>query len=130
MASLCDRCFAPGHCCKGLVLSHAISKDAVVFWDDRPDSIQEFLDEKNFPFIVTEKVETYTATNKSGSAEDVGRTYSAYRYGCKNLLPSGRCGDYENRPDLCRSFEPASDGLCVHYQGAEAGDPTIPLHSF
>jgi Fe-S-cluster containining protein len=29
---------------------------------------------------------------------------------CPNLLPDGRCGDYENRPEVCRSFKP--DEIC------------------
>jgi Fe-S-cluster containining protein len=57
--------------------------------------------------------------------EESGRTYSAYWYRCSNLLPNGRCGDYDNRPGLCRSFEPASDPLCVHWRGAESGEESV-----
>lgn len=32
---------------------------------------------------------------------------------CPELTREGRCGDYPNRPDLCRSYEPMSDRLCV-----------------
>lgn len=81
------------------------------YWDDT--SIEE--QTKHFPqwpFIPNEKKDTYT------DAES-GRTYSTWSFNCKNLLPNGRCGDYENRPDLCRRFEPASGPLCVHYMGAE-----------
>lgn len=30
---------------------------------------------------------------------------------CVNLMEDGRCGDYENRPQVCRGFKP--DELCV-----------------
>lgn len=42
-------------------------------------------------------------------------------------MPDGRCGDYENRPALCRSFEPQSEALCVHFNGSEAGDASVGL---
>lgn len=29
---------------------------------------------------------------------------------CKHLLPDGRCGDYENRPQVCRDFQ--ADYFC------------------
>ncbi len=29
---------------------------------------------------------------------------------CQKLLPSGKCGDYENRPYVCRDFQ--ADYLC------------------
>lgn len=42
-----------------------------------------------------------------------------WRWWCTNLLPSGRCGDYENRPEVCRIFVAGSDPLCVHYWAAD-----------
>lgn len=33
---------------------------------------------------------------------------------CPNLHPvTGRCTDYDNRPDLCRDYEPGQDPLCI-----------------
>lgn len=29
---------------------------------------------------------------------------------CRHLLPDGRCGDYNNRPQVCRDFK--ADALC------------------
>ncbi|WP_435018499.1 YkgJ family cysteine cluster protein [Tundrisphaera sp. TA3] len=113
--SLCDNCYSPGSCCKSLRLISENPETGELyprtFWDD--SSIDEQTkDWANFPFTPNEKLNTYTE-------EGSGRTYSEWNYNCRNLLPSGRCGDYENRPELCRIYEPASDGLCVHYQGAE-----------
>ncbi|MCX8083796.1 MAG: YkgJ family cysteine cluster protein [Calditerrivibrio sp.] len=30
---------------------------------------------------------------------------------CRYLLSDGRCGNYENRPEVCRAFKP--DEICV-----------------
>jgi Fe-S-cluster containining protein len=38
-----------------------------------------------------------------------------WRWWCFNLTPAGRCGDYENRPALCHTFQPASDPLCAMF---------------
>lgn len=42
---------------------------------------------------------------------------------CTQLQPNGRCGIYENRPQLCRDFAPGEGPLCVHYvpRDEEAG---------
>jgi len=50
------------------------------------------------------------------------RESGRWSYWCPNLSREGRCLDYENRPVTCRIFEPASDPLCVHYNGAEGVD--------
>lgn len=34
---------------------------------------------------------------------------------CHNLKPDGKCGDYENRPAVCREFK--ADNLCFFIQG-------------
>ena len=115
--SLCDKCFAPGTCCKRLRLSKG--GDEVTFWDDEPEAVQTFLDGQKAPFEVIETLGPWP--------DEAGRLYSAKTFGCPKLLPNGRCGDYENRPEICRIFEPASDQLCVHFRGAEAGDPTLAL---
>ncbi len=90
------------------------SNGNLTFWDDEPviDQLNALAGDNPLPFFPIEKIETFID-------QDSGRTYSRHYFACKNLLPSGRCGDYENRPDLCRKFDPASDALCVHYQGAE-----------
>lgn len=35
-----------------------------------------------------------------------------WRFWCPVLRHDGRCGDYENRPQLCASYQPATDMLC------------------
>lgn len=107
--SLCDKCYAPGACCKRFKLSCA-SGQPVTFWTDEP--IEDQLRAKGLPFEPVEQLGEWTDP-------DSGRMYAAFEYNCPLLRLDGRCGDYENRPNLCRQFEPGSDTLCVHYMGAE-----------
>ena len=111
--SLCDGCYSPGACCKRLRLYREEDGQTgyLTFWDDTPVQ-EQTKDWDDFPFVPLDRVRTDT------DAES-GRTYSTWEFSCPKLLPSGRCGDYENRPALCRRYEPGSDPLCVHYQGAE-----------
>lgn len=88
-----------------------ISEQAVV-------DIQRTLDLENLPFELIGWVWLHKYEGKS--LEGVAM------FNCPELLPNGRCGIYENRPELCRKFEEGSEPLCVHYNG-EAGDPTVPI---
>lgn len=119
MTSLCDKCFAPGACCKRLSLSYLGEDEEyhqITFWDDEgEEAIRKYMKKKNYSFVINEKVGTWVD-------EESGRTYSAYNYNCTALLPNGRCGRYKTRPKLCRAYEAASDGLCVHFGGAETGE--------
>jgi Fe-S-cluster containining protein len=111
--SLCDNCYSPGACCKGITLAGATGE--FTLWDDDFAAAHKVLKEHSLPFELAGKVATYLD-------EDSGRTYSSVKYNCPLVTAEGRCGDYENRPDLCRRYEPASDGLCVHFRGAEGVD--------
>lgn len=123
MPSLCDQCFAPGACCRRLNFyggSPAIDGgNEKTYWLDEPIEPQLRAGMGNdvyrpIPFEVFEIKERFID-------EETKRPYGKITFSCRNLLPNGRCGDYENRPWLCRVFEPAGDHLCVHYKGAEAG---------
>ncbi len=108
--SLCDRCISPGACCKKLRL-YRESGEAVTFWLDEP--IEEQLSKDELPFKPLDLVVECTDS-------ETGRKYGVFDFMCPKLRPDGRCGDYENRPDLCRRFEPGSGPLCVHYQAEPA----------
>lgn len=119
--SLCDKCFSPGACCKRLSLS--TGGGVILVWDDE-DPVEQLKDRmyepepgRPMPFVPLEGMNSFQDPD--------GRSYSSYWWKCTQLLPNGRCGVYENRPELCRSFEPGSGHLCVHYNGAESGDPTF-----
>jgi Fe-S-cluster containining protein len=40
-------------------------------------------------------------------------------FSCTQLQTDGRCGAYEDRPQVCRSYVAGSDPLCVHYWAAD-----------
>lgn len=110
MTSACDTCRAPGACCHAFSLSgggpHA--HGAYTFWDT--DDVEEQLQMRGLPFYPLNKLETYQHPD-----DPVGKTYSIYMYGCRKLGKDGRCTDYENRPQLCRDYQPKSDGLCAEF---------------
>lgn len=120
--SLCDSCFAPGACCKGFVLRDS-DGDPATFWV--ADGIKAPSDwlasgDHPLPFVPMRASEVFTDP-------DTGHDYQSWLYECTKVTRDGRCSIYDTRPQLCRSFEPASGGLCVHYRGAESGDPTVSL---
>lgn len=117
MSSLCDSCFAPGYCCRRL--NFFGGKGEQTYWLDEPIEPQlrsgmSKDTDRPVPFRIAKVREQYTD-------KESGRPYGHVDFSCVNLTPEGRCGDYENRPWLCRHFEPASGNICVHYKGAEAG---------
>lgn len=92
--SLCDTCKDPGHCCREIPI-WGIEKTTL--------EVIAYIVEQDWPFEIS-----YIHEDGRG------------RYECRNLLPNGRCGDYENRPFICSDFVEASDRLCCHYM------PTAP----
>lgn len=46
---------------------------------------------------------------------------------CPRLTPEGRCGDYENRPRLCRTFTPGNDWPCAMRKTEPLPDASDPF---
>lgn len=120
MASLCDKCFVPGACCRRLPLSSSRGPFTVWEGDDPAEELRRFAG-PNMPFLPLERRETYT--NTAPGLEP--RQYSEWWWTCPKVTPEGRCSIYEDRPETCRIYEPASDHLCVHFGGAEGGEPLV-----
>lgn len=97
MASLCDKCYAPGQCCKALALVGSAGP------------------------LSGEEARVQIALQELPFKEHLQGNAAGLFY-CTKLQPDGRCGDYENRPYLCREFEPGADPLCVHWRGAEGAE--------
>jgi Fe-S-cluster containining protein len=110
--SLCDRCFSPGACCKDIpLITPGLAKlDTVEEANDFISTIREA--EWGDPTTAPEMPFKAKFKDENG----------VWRWSCPALQRDGRCGIYESRPHVCRKFEPASDAICVHYQGAESGD--------
>jgi Fe-S-cluster containining protein len=113
---VCNNCPTPGRCCTGLGLGgfawgkhplEALVEAATVVTardGNRPVALDGFEHDVmrdiqiGLPFMPFQRLEN-----------------GHWRWWCPNLTLEGRCGDYENRPALCRSFEPASDPLCAMF---------------
>jgi Fe-S-cluster containining protein len=91
----------------------------IVVWDDGPPGeARRVVRESGLPFQPISKADTWLD-------EESGRTYSTYEYKCPKLdHGTGRCTIYEDRPQLCRTYEPRQDGLCVHFHALEGVDLT------
>ncbi len=104
--SACDTCSNPGHCCKDFVLHNG--KTGVAFpegdWENRANA---YIARHSLPFKALRIDNSQFHETLEG--------HVGVRYMCPLLTPEGRCGDYENRPALCREYEPLSDRLCVMY---------------
>ncbi len=111
--SLCNRCSAPGACCRRMTLSDSLGGSPYSRWWHESESepakriaaINAELAGKGLPFRVLEEVESEA---KEG-------TFFGYTFMCPQLLPSGRCGIYRKRPGICRDFKAGSGSLCVMY---------------
>jgi Fe-S-cluster containining protein len=119
MGSACDICAKPGACCSGFRLAHPALNSH--------DTIEG----------VTAALQTLRSAMVNGMPCSVGpamtstpeqRVYEGVpfrplfkdRHGtwimwCTNLTREGRCGDYDNRPPTCISFEAGEAGICVHH---------------
>jgi Fe-S-cluster containining protein len=95
--SLCDVCMSPGHCCKRMHITGGIEgrrlSDPMSY-----ERAEHLVLEYKLPFRPLEQTDE-----------------GVWTFWCPNLLSTGRCGDYENRPNLCRIYVAGSDGLCVHH---------------
>lgn len=111
MAASCETCRAPGNCCKGFVLS--IGKVPVDGWRERA---QAAVDGRGLPFRAV-SIRIHERHDEGDSVTPV--------FDCTLLGPDGRCTDYENRPSLCRTYQPGEDPLCAEYIHTLKGIPIV-----
>lgn len=120
MSSLCDICAKPGNCCTRMRLWSVLAEKNGPVNKDNWGELTAWKSEgisgpwrtvllNGLPFIPIMPVGVYSAPD--------GREYQTWSYRCTNLLPNGRCGDYENRPDLCKTFAPLADTSCFMLGG-------------
>lgn len=105
-SALCNICPEPGRCCKRFAV-YSNGDQEQTFWKDnwREDVKSEAV-KRGFPFEPLEIRETYL----DGES---GEEYVTVFLTCPKLTPAGRCSIYSARPALCKSFQPASNALCV-----------------
>jgi Fe-S-cluster containining protein len=110
--SLCDKCYAPGACCKRFELN--MSDVNLTTWVDQgPEAAAQIMIGLGRPFRPFEPWNVYVDPES-------GRQYQSWYWQCINLV-DGRCADYDNRPDLCRNYAPRQDHLCAMFL-LESGD--------
>jgi len=119
--SLCDTCRDPGVCCRGMSLNIVYPPEMT------RKEVAEHTHAGTNPYSEkkSEPLPSFNPIRPSGRYISRGQRKPdsvRWLYSCTNLdEETGRCNDYENRPKLCRDFEPASNPLCVHYDGPWAG---------
>jgi Fe-S-cluster containining protein len=80
-----------GHCCKRFAIEHsfdALQADYAL-WQKNPAYAKIPDVEKIAPMVIP------IASSRKGEE---------HVYTCKHLQPNGDCGNYENRPQMCRDF--------------------------
>lgn len=114
----CDRCAAPGHCCKAFPLTVQIPIGST------PAQVETIMNERShqpLPFKPLRRAPKGTWHRKP----DEGHEY--WLFNCPKLLPDGRCGAYEERPETCRIYEPGNDEMCFHaYATGWEGQVMVP----
>jgi Fe-S-cluster containining protein len=105
----CDTCRVPGFCCTNIRLFTPSGEFTI--WDtDEPGQALRERQPEPLPFLPLAKLRTFKAPEGA---------YSTWGWTCTRLTAEGRCGDYENRPALCRSFVPIEDLRCLMRYGED-----------
>jgi len=102
MMTKCESCCHPGECCRGFVLNLP-AQDSI---NDVEPFAAEQLSRFDLSFFrVTHVIRAVASPGYVGA------------FSCNRLGSDGRCSSYEDRPDLCKSYEPCSDALCAEFMG-------------
>lgn len=112
--SLCDRCHAPGACCKGFALGKGFGEAGTAEEAERMLGALKTSDGRPLPFKALGRDRT----------EEHGEFW---RWWCPKLGSDGRCTIYNDRPHTCRSYDAGSDRLCAHFRPMDAGDASVRL---
>lgn len=110
--SPCDTCRSPGECCKMFVLSPWYGRDN---WKEEATADME---RRGFSYFVPVR----SVPNIFGR-DDVTQCF----FQCTRLGEDGRCTSYEDRPTVCRIFEPRSDRLCAEFENQFRGIPVVSI---
>lgn len=122
-ANPCDSCRLPGRCCTGFVLDQGtfgghmhvleVLVELATTWHAMDGQWPVRLRGSAPPAPHLQHVQVGLPFMPLGLS-----AAGAWRFWCPLLDRSGRCGDYENRPALCRAFAAGSDPLCIEYDAA------------
>lgn len=107
--SACSKCSDPGKCCRDFPLPR-------IRTEDYPTALHALAAMATLDYEVAERggriaIGFPFVPIRTGAHEGLD---DHWRFRCLNLLPDGRCGDYENRPyGPCVMYTPGEDLLCA-----------------
>lgn len=111
--SACDSCRDPGHCCRAFNLNRHF----------KPEQTREEVQE-----LIADGVDGFGNPCESVPFEPLIRgwfygeegatePYSVmWTFSCPMLGDDGRCTIYEDRPQICRNYEPKRDMICIEFE--------------
>lgn len=118
--SVCQTCINPGQCCRAFVpnvLFPAAMSRAEVMRHVQEGSNPYDGRYEPMPMLRPLRPAAHHAKSGAHKPESV-----KWHFECTNLDPeTGKCMDYENRPKMCRVYEPETDVMCAHYKGSWKG---------
>lgn len=119
--SLCDACRAPGRCCTGFYLQNGdfgrgrpaleVLVELATAWTGTAPMLGAVRVHPTFDLTAIEDIQVGMPFMPLMRRPADG----AWRFWCPVLRADGRCGDYENRPALCRDYQAGSDKLCAEF---------------
>jgi Fe-S-cluster containining protein len=117
--NLCKLCIDPGHCCRafstGRLFPIGMTREQVKeHYANGTDPWERWTTEK-MPFIPL-RTNIYYTSNGKHKPETV-----TWWVTCPLLDCQGLCSDYENRPKICRVYEPGCDPMCAMFSGEWGG---------
>lgn len=121
MGVTCEECRDPGACCRAIPISQRFPVDmsrehVAMYTAEGMDAFTGVVNAEPMPMMKPLRI--VSRISKRGAHKPHMVTWL---FECENLTPEGRCGNYDNRPKMCRVFEPGSSTLCVEYTGSLRG---------
>jgi DNA-binding MarR family transcriptional regulator/Fe-S-cluster containining protein len=106
----CANCPQPGRCCCGFGIDVPATREA-----RHPLEIYAWLASVTHPDPAMGNIGLPFLPLRRGASDDemAAGMRARWQFWCPRLGRDGRCTDYEGRPELCRTYKPASDGLCA-----------------
>lgn len=121
MSSPCDSCRDPGACCRAFTVN--IDFPVGMERDEVREHVRKGTDpfggrrrHEKLPHFEPLRPSRWWAGNGARRPERVN-----WMFDCAALGPDGRCTVYDDRPDVCRAYEPKSDPMCVEFDGPWRG---------
>lgn len=88
-----EHCPKPGYCCREFSID---VKGFGILGEHDSQDLLDYIKEKQLPFVLSRYDEEF----------------GAWRVTCPKLNANGRCDIYNQRPKICRDYQPQQDSLC------------------